>query len=476
MTGKTPGKHGIFDFIKINWNDLSNQLVTTKDIKSMLTYEILTKRNLRSIIVNLPISFPPRDINGIILYDAFSPKKFAAPEVAKEYLANYRVFPDLKKQGMEYICDTFDRERKKFETVDKLLQNESWDFFFVNFHCGDNLLHLHMNDLLKNNKIGMRVKELFVEYDVYINKILKKTGNNTICILMSDHGFKQFKNVFYLNSWLYNKGYMTLSTEKQDKFKNLQELRNLDIGRTQSRGIKRVYFYATKITPTIAKKFLSKMSFKNFASIKNKLSVDYKNSKAFMPTTASYSIYINKRLKMDNLEKERLIKELVVHLKDIKDPNTGNNVFEKVFAKDELYSGSMKFEGSDILFISEKYFISDSVPSDLKLFDNYKIGFHDLNGIFLAYGPGINKGTEIKNAKIYDIAPTILHIFGLPIPKDMDGNVLNEIFEYNHELSKREPLYVDPRYYEHNEKERIEEKIKQLKINKKYKKVVKNAI
>jgi len=51
-----------------------------------------------------------------------------------------------------------------------------------------------------------------------------------------------------------------------------------------------------------------------------------------------------------------------------------------------------------------------------------------MNGIFVAKGPRIKKGIKIDGAKIYDIAPTILHIFGLPIPNEMDGRVLKEIF------------------------------------------------
>jgi len=50
---------------------------------------------------------------------------------------------------------------------------------------------------------------------------------------------------------------------------------------------------------------------------------------------------------------------------------------------------------------------------------------HLMNGIFIAYGPDIAKGRKISGAQIYDIAPTILHMFGLPVPNDMDGKVLN---------------------------------------------------
>jgi predicted AlkP superfamily phosphohydrolase/phosphomutase len=63
-------------------------------------------------------------------------------------------------------------------------------------------------------------------------------------------------------------------------------------------------------------------------------------------------------------------------------------------------------------------------------------GTHKVHGIFIAYGKDIKKNYKINGVKIYDIAPTILHIFNLPIPNNMDGKVLIEIFESESELLK----------------------------------------
>ena len=56
-------------------------------------------------------------------------------------------------------------------------------------------------------------------------------------------------------------------------------------------------------------------------------------------------------------------------------------------------------------------------------------GFHKMDGIFIAKGAGIRKGVEITGAEIIDMTPTILYMMGLPIPEDMDGKVLNNIFK-----------------------------------------------
>ena len=54
-------------------------------------------------------------------------------------------------------------------------------------------------------------------------------------------------------------------------------------------------------------------------------------------------------------------------------------------------------------------------------------GTHRMNGIFLAYGRDIRPGVTVENAHLTDLAPTILHIMGEPVPGHMDGRILNEI-------------------------------------------------
>jgi len=90
-----------------------------------------------------------------------------------------------------------------------------------------------------------------------------------------------------------------------------------------------------------------------------------------------------------------------------------------------------------------------------------KTGAHKRDGIFIAYGVDIRRAAEIEGATIYDIAPTILHMSGLPVPSDTDGRVLTEIFEEGSELARREITYQEAKA--EDEKERIREKIKKLK-------------
>jgi predicted AlkP superfamily phosphohydrolase/phosphomutase len=55
-------------------------------------------------------------------------------------------------------------------------------------------------------------------------------------------------------------------------------------------------------------------------------------------------------------------------------------------------------------------------------------GDHRMHGIFIGRGPELRRGIEIEGARIIDYAPTILHSFGVEVPSDMDGQVLQQVF------------------------------------------------
>jgi arylsulfatase A-like enzyme len=55
-------------------------------------------------------------------------------------------------------------------------------------------------------------------------------------------------------------------------------------------------------------------------------------------------------------------------------------------------------------------------------------GTHRRDGIVVASGPALKRAAEIEDAQLIDFAPTLLHLFGLPVPEDMDGRVLADAF------------------------------------------------
>ena len=88
---------------------------------------------------------------------------------------------------------------------------------------------------------------------------------------------------------------------------------------------------------------------------------------------------------------------------------------------------------------------------------------HSLDGIFMAYGKDIKKEYTTQGANIVDVAPTILHKLGVPIPKDMDGKVLQNIFVDSSELQKKEIVFETENNTE-KEKDLLKSSIKNLRL------------
>jgi len=59
-----------------------------------------------------------------------------------------------------------------------------------------------------------------------------------------------------------------------------------------------------------------------------------------------------------------------------------------------------------------------------------------MEGIFIAHGPDFKDEFKIYNVDVTDIAPTILHIFEISIPNEVDGKILYDIFKYIFNINK----------------------------------------
>jgi tetratricopeptide (TPR) repeat protein len=102
---------------------------------------------------------------------------------------------------------------------------------------------------------------------------------------------------------------------------------------------------------------------------------------------------------------------------------------------------------STTLVLSDHGFASgEGRPTDVKPFIEGKPGmWHDIVGIFVARGPAIRKGEIPTTVTLYDIAPTLLYLLGLPVAQDMPGRVLEQAIDPSfltaHPLAPRVPSY-----------------------------------
>ncbi len=471
-TGKNPGKTGIIDFL--NRKKLSHKLYLTNssDFKGHSFWDYLNKANKKVGIFNYPMLFPPYRVNGFMVSGLGSSPdgEIAFPLSLKKELENvespYEIYVDYhnkKYENLDLFIHDLNKFLDKFERwVYYLVNNKEWDLLFLVFSVTDWLQHIiwrHIDEThpMYDPMVSPIYKQEFIKFWQRIDKILGNIINmipkDTIVFLVSDHGFGPNDQTFNLAKWLIMKGYMR-------RKRNIQKL------------IKK---YAYKVATVMAKTPIRKLFPTNTRkSVGNALrtsiadEIDFKKSKAYClgHTIPFGAIYINES---NEQEKNKIKTQLVTDLKNIR-KDIGRQVDVQIYEPKKLYSGEKSKLLPDIIFTINNWrcvIIEDNFDRPLfeeKPFSTRHTGSHRLNGIFLAYGPGIKKGKRF-NAKIYDVAPTILHIFDLPIPNDIDGRILMEIFEEDSKFARRQPKYVDPIYYgKKPEDEKLKNAIKNLNL------------
>lgn len=464
-TGKKPEKHGIFDFIipKGSLDNLSP--ISPKDVKCKTLPELVTD----SVFINLPVSTPPKSKDvGIIIADfMIRSESYVFPKELKDkypILKEYRITPNesLKTDPIKYAKDIRDVERKRFECAKQLFLNEDWRLFFVLFSGTDWIQHVYYHKLVgkKFHEIPSEIRGIYEDIDNYLKWFIENIANldnEWVIIVMSDHGFKVFNKFFRINSWLNKKGLLkiTYGEEKEiawakTREEELKSFRNLRVPRKLIKIVRKIL--PINIQTLILRAFRKYLR----VNLSSSMKIERKNSIAICPisimTNFGY-IYIND----DRFDKVVSSDERRIIISKLKEELSSLDIVKNVWEVLHHCHSSIP----DLLIeLKEEYGVNPRITSDDIIDDILENpASHDLYGIFLAYGKGIKKGVKLNNVKIYDIAPTILHILGLPIPNDMDGRVLMEIFEPDSEFSKREPSY-----YEKDEKQLLKSKIKELKL------------
>lgn len=455
-TGKNPSKLGAFYWFDFDRETKRIRMVKGDTFKGKELWDYLSSEGYRCGLIDVPLTFPPKKINGFMIsgFPVFDNQEYTYPsELKKELIKkfNYRVSPKAHFTDKEKILpDLIDLFNLRF-SVAREMSSEKIDFLMLTIFSIDGLQHFYW----KEKKV---LKEAYKIIDEGIRSLLKNNRDDSYFFILSDHGATGLKASFLINMWLKEKGYLYFKEPIFSGFNLVNLLQKFGFGRDRvariymsfSRILNRIISEESVFVRGFGQQFVNEEGEIGITALLDK--IDWKKTKALV--IGEGLLYINA-----NEDYEKIKEQLIYEIESIKDPKTNEKI---AYAKkpEEIYGNKRSDKSPDLIIVPrEGYLINDhlSINGNIWNFSTERwSAFHKLHGIFLAKGPGIKKGAKIDGAKIYDLAPTILHIFGMPIPKDMDGRVLKEIFEEGSELAKREVLYQE-------EKVRAEKRIRQLK-------------
>lgn len=469
-TGKTPGKTGKIDFLNKKDNENFLLPIHSKDFKSLQPFwKYIEEEGLKIGIFNYPLLFPPYEINGFMVsgIGCSSKEIVSFPRLLKKELEvltgkAYKIAIDYHKEkysDLEIFTKEVDEFIEIFEQyVLYIINIKHIDFLMLIFSVTDWVQHRMWHLLDKThpfydsklaNKWNKWIIDFWKKIDKIINNILKNIDNSTSIMLVSDHGFGPNTKSFNLAIWLEKKGYLFRQSKNHNKINNFIN---------KSTGI----IAQTKIAKAIPNKVRKNFYGKFNPQISYK--INFNKSKAFClgHTIPFGGIYINKKFNDTENIKNCLIKDLQKLPQEI-----NKDIDVTIFDTNKIYNGERVKNLPNIIFTIDEWscIIKENIFKgqifEEKPFSPRHTGSHRLNGIFLAYGKDIKKGLKLDNATIYDIAPTVLSYFDIPIPDDMDGKVLFEIYEKN-KLIKNKLNSI-----KNIEKKKLKTSIRKLVVDKK---------
>jgi len=462
-TGKNPGKHGILGFTKMSPGTHRLELVYGSHNRAKTLWEVLGDKGRKVIVMNIPMTYPPQPVNGLLMSGLDTPSTSAnftyPPELKEEIL---RIAPGYKinlhlggylhndRRRVKALAIIKSTLKARTKVVIHLMKEYPWDFFAVRFNSPDNVQHQFWSYMDENHPehrpdsspiLKNAIKSIYQELDHVLYRICEHIDeDNTTLIIMSDHGAgpRAGKSIF-VNEWLKSLGYLSkIGEDGNNKFLGLLDDLSFALkGRILS-------FLLRTIPPEVKGRLMKLIPFaaSKTAAYLRFSSVNWRETKAFIGEVEGIRINLRDKYPQGTVEREdyeRLRTTIIDAAKSLKDPETGQYVFKNVFKREEIFHGECVGEFADIILKPEdKYYMSPKFfrkrtknRGSFLMKDAHwrKIsGSHRQYGIFIMKGTDCRRNVQLDPIDIMDIFPTVLYQLQMAIPTDVDGRVVSEAF------------------------------------------------
>lgn len=438
VTGVNPGRHGIFDFQKIS-SDYRVHLVNARDKQAPELWDMVPEA--RCVVANLPATFPPREINGIMVSGMLTPGMEAGPARPKDFLEKMKAtIPDFQfdVNWVAYVGRTERLLRKCLSMLDQkkrlleLLINQEWDLLFFVLTETDRAQHLLWED--------ESLYQVFCKIEELLEMLMQIEDSNIF--IVSDHGFGEVMKRVYVNSILREAGLVKVRNGVRERLrKELDKARRMVKYSIRSGWGSR---FIEKVPEAFLNRLTGKVVEGESATCQLSESMDMKETICF--ASGMGCVYLNKKGrfvdgKVEEREYDRVLDDIVNILSKYREPSSGNEVFRRVIPVEEIYHGPHVYEGPDIILEPAPGFSLSSGLSDVVIENLEKgRGDHRREGIFIASGPDVRTG-YLGNIDVVDVTPTILHFMGCGIPRRLEGSLLEGVIQAGGDAD-REPLWL----------------------------------
>lgn len=466
MTGKNPGKHGIYDFTQHKKNAYGIQFINSTFRKGKTLWQLLSDCGKRVGVLGLPATYPPEPINGFIICGFDSPvttgidSSFTYPKELygelKKKLGPYTItdFQELRieegwhEQALTKIVQTLDR---KAAYADYLLKKEPWDCFMVLFGESDTVSHhfwmFHdqnspRHDSHASERLKKAIFTVYQKLDEVIGKLTATLPEDTSFILLSDHGFGGAGDkVIHLNRWLEQNGYLT--------FKSQGTLFHKTLSRSKKKALE-------ALPAGIQEQFFRKGSGLLASTIESLSRFGHINWECTQAFSEELNYFPNIWINLKGREPQGVVdpgkpyellrEEIIEKLAGFINPVINEKIVRKAYKREELYHGDQLDKAPDIvveLNYDQGYSYSllpTSAETGKEPIRNLRKdefmgakgrsmnGSHRMEGILALKGPSFLKEQPLEGISLKDLTPTILYLLNCSLPSDLDGKVITDAF------------------------------------------------
>jgi len=251
LTGTNPGEHGIYGFMDLKPGAYSMYFPSYSDMGAPSIWDIIGgtagsksstlldrygnrfSRPLRSVIMNIPETYPASPMNGILTagFVCIDMQKGTYPASAYDYLKSigYRSDVDATKavsDPEEFFNEVFYVLERRMEAFEHFMAADPWDLFIAVITETDRIHHFFFDAAFdETHKYHGRFIEFYKKLDDIIGTLFARfhdlTGGDGLFMTMSDHGFTELKKEVYINTLFQKQGILSLD-ESKDYFEQIK--------------------------------------------------------------------------------------------------------------------------------------------------------------------------------------------------------------------------------------------------------------
>lgn len=405
LSSRDPGVLGVYGFRNRTSYDYAEMATANgANVQVKRVWDYLSEADKTSVVLSVPQTYPTRPLNGHMVSGFPVPgteTAFTYPAIFKQEIL--KAVPDFSFDVKDFRTDDkadllqrlLDFTDAQYRLAEHAITHKPWDFFMhVNLgvdrmHHGFWRYHDPSHRLYTpGNPFESAIHDYYVMVDERIGRLLALAGDDTVVLVVSDHGVKRMDGGICLNEWLWREGWLHFKTPPQDGAITKFDESNVDWSKTRAWGGGGYYGRVS-------------------------LNVAGREPEGIVPQNAF----------------EAVLDELAAAIKTIPGPDGAAltaAINTQVYKPGEIYQQVNGVPPDLLVYFGDLHWRSvgslghgafytldnDTGPDDAN---------HDTDGMYILYDPRASGRGESARHQLMDIAPTILSIMGVTIPPEMQG-------------------------------------------------------